>query len=48
MLDSSSGGSRFKPGTVPRHGLVERGSCQVIRSSNTEVIFAYELLMLVT
>jgi len=46
MLESSSGGSGFKPGTVPGHGWVERGSSQVIWSSNRGEIYI-ELLMLV-
>ena len=41
------GGIRIKPGTVPGCGWVERGSSQVIRSSNIEVRSVYELLMLV-
>ena len=41
------GESRLKPGMVPSHGWVERGSFQVIFSSNTEVRFTYEFLMLV-
>ena len=32
-VGTSSGGSRLKPGTVPGHGWVERGSSQVIQSS---------------
>ena len=47
MLDSSSGGSGFKPETVMGHGWVERGSSQVIWSSNTDAIFSSELLMVV-
>ena len=46
MLESSSGGSRFKPGMVSGHGWVERGSSQVIWSSNRGHI-CIELLMLV-
>ena len=30
MVNSSSGGSGFKPGMVSSHGWVERGSSQVI------------------
>ena len=40
------GGSRFKQGTIPGHGWVERGSSQVIWSSNRGQI-CIELLMLV-
>ena len=32
-VGTSSGGSKFKPGMVPGHGWVERGSSQVIHSS---------------
>ena len=41
------GGIWIKPGMVLGHGWVERGSSQVIQSSNTEVRSSYELLMLV-
>ena len=44
---TSSGESRLKPRMVLGHGWVECGSSQVIRSSNTEVRFAYKLLMFV-
>ena len=36
-VGTSSGGSRLKPKIVLGHGWVERGSSQVIRSSNTMV-----------
>ena len=47
MLESSLGGSELKPGTVPGHGWVERGSSQVIWSSKIEARSVFELLMLV-
>ena len=47
MLESSSGEPELKPEIVLSHGWVERGSSQVIQSSNTEVRSVYELLMLV-
>ena len=47
MLESSFEGSGLKPGMISGHGWVERGSSQVNLSSNIEVIYAYELLMLV-
>ena len=40
-------GIRIKPGIVTGYGWVESGSSQVILLSNTEVGFAYEVLMLV-
>ena len=46
-VGTSLRGPELKLGTVPGHGWVERGISQVIQSSNTEVIFSYELLMLV-
>ena len=41
------GGIWIKPGMVLGHGWEERGSSQVIQSSNTEVRYSYEFLMLV-
>ena len=46
-VGTSLGWSKLKPGMVLGHGLVERGSSQVIHPSNTEVISSYELLILV-
>ena len=45
MLDSSLGGSGFKPGKVSSHGWVEHGSSQVIRLSIHRLDISVDLLM---